>query len=207
MLEGPIAKLSYFMISHKEKERNNLPTMNIKNLWKNYRNLDFLILFNKHEAPHLTLKFVKRLSSYIVLPFLISACAHIPPPVEKPKVPSLDGKAILQRVELHKAKTTSFQGTARVEFRRGGEKFSGKQEIVAQAPSSLAVETVSPFGTMVSLLIASPEKLSFYEADQHRLFQGKPIKTHLSQLFPIYLDVKDVVNIILYQPQIIPCQR
>ena len=75
------------------------------------------------------------------------------------------------------------------------------------APFSLAVETVSPFGTMVSLLIASPEKLSFYEADQHRLFQGKPIKTHLSQLFPIYLDVKDVVNIILYQPQIIPCQR
>lgn len=152
---------------------------------------------------------MKKLTSFIIILFFVASCARPEVTETKPQTSILirDQEKILGEIEKRHLYISSIQGTAKVEMYRKTNRVAGKQEIAIKSPSNLYVETVNPFGSMVSLLVADSSSLKFYDSSNNKLYSGRPIASDLSKLFPIYLDVSEVINLALYQIKFPSCDR
>jgi outer membrane lipoprotein-sorting protein len=139
------------------------------------------------DFQHLHLKFVKGLISITLVVFIATSCAHRQEDLSLPKTSILikDQSKVLNEVKKYSPNLTSLQGDAKVKMYRKRSTIVGKQEIAIKAPGSLYVETVNPFGSLVSLLVSENSSLQFYDSSNNRLYRGKPFARDLSQLFPI----------------------
>ena len=155
-------------------------------------------------------KSVKKLTSFLFLFFFVAGCARpevTPTPQPRTSILIKEQDKILAEIERHRPFISSLQGTAKVEMYRQKLRVAGKQEIAIKTPGYMYVETINPFGSMVSLLVADNSSLKFYDSSTNKLYTGRPVAGDLSKLFPIYLDVSEVVNLALYQTRIPPCDR
>lgn len=155
-----------------------------------------------------TLKFAKRRTSYLLIILLFTGCAHprVIPIKPKPAILIKETKRIFDQIDKNVTKISGLEGVAKVEMFRRNNKIVGKQEITIQSPIFLYVETLNPFGSMVSLLVANEQTLDFYDSSTNQLYSGRPVAENLSKLFPLFLDVNEVVNIALYRAKIPKCE-
>lgn len=152
---------------------------------------------------------MKKLTSLFILFFIVTGCARPEITETKPQTSVLikDQERVLKEIEKRRPSISSIQGTAKVEMYRRSSRVAGKQEIAIKSPNNMYVETVNPFGSMVSLLVADGSSLKFFDASNNKLYSGRPVAGDLSKLFPIYLDVNEVVSLALYQSKISSCER
>jgi len=103
---------------------------------------------------------------------------------------------ILRRIESSEREVKDLKGIAKVKVANVNRKYSLKEVIIVQRPSSLRMETLL-FGQPQFFLTASDNRLSILSLKENRLYHGKVTPENLSVIFPIYMKTEHLFSILL----------
>lgn len=138
------------------------------------------------------------LIGFVLLLSFVSACGgtRTPPPDD----------ALTEPTELYNAMLARLEGVQSARIRAVMEYFGDngrvrvRQAVLAQQPDRLRIETLSPFDSTLSVVLANEEQLVLYDLEAAKFYVGAPTATNLSRLLPLWLTPQDVVRVLLGGP-------
>lgn len=75
-----------------------------------------------------------------------------------------------------------------------------KQAVLVRKPTSLRVETLSPFDSTLSVLASNGVRLKYFDLQNERFFEGQASADNFSKLLSIYVSPRDLVRVMLGGP-------
>jgi outer membrane lipoprotein-sorting protein len=95
------------------------------------------------------------------------------------------------------------KGLAQVKVAAKGKSFQGQEVFFARRPGWLRAETLGPLGNPQFYLVTDGHELSLYHPGENRYYRGQATANHLSLVFPIAMDPKEIVSLLLGEPLLI----
>ena len=97
----------------------------------------------------------------------------------------------------------SIQGLAKVKVNAPMTEVKGNQVLLVEKKDKLRAETLSPFGVPLLTLTANSGQLGVHLPSQNLYYIGAATPDNLGLFVHIPLNVSDLVNLLLYQPNLI----
>ncbi len=114
--------------------------------------------------------------------------------------------ALTDPVELLEAMLTrldtieSTRMRATLEYYGDGGRARVDQAVLARAPNLLRIETLSPFGTSLSVFMSDGETLTFYDLQEQTYMSGSPSTGNIARFVPFRMSADDLVRILFGGP-------
>lgn len=74
------------------------------------------------------------------------------------------------------------------------------QVVLARRPGDVRVETISPFGTTLTVFATNADELVYYDLQANEFVRGRPELDHISRFLPFHLTAQDIVRVLLGAP-------
>ncbi len=100
-------------------------------------------------------------------------------------------------METHSHGATSVRGFARMEAYGPKGRVKVDQLILAQAPSMLRIETLTPFDQPLSWLTSDGTTFNLYTLEEKKFYTGPATETNIARLLPVRLPPQALINLIL----------
>ncbi|MBN2803675.1 MAG: DUF4292 domain-containing protein [Deltaproteobacteria bacterium] len=143
----------------------------------------------KTESERVTLLF------FLISSFIIS-CGPIP----KPANPYTDGGSIIRDLES-KPLIESFRIAASMTH-SGEHRIRGEVFIFSNPPADLRIDVMSPFGTILSVLIADKENFKLVDFRNSIVYKGESSPCNVNRFTGINLPPAELISILTGRPQI-----
>lgn len=139
-----------------------------------------------------------RLSLVLALALVLCACGgrQSPAPSDALSDPidviegTLDRLAVLDAARLRaELEYYGDEGRARVD-----------QIVLAREPGDVRIETLSPFGTTLTVFVVNAESLRYWDLQSEEFVVGAPTPEHIGLFIPFALSAADVVRVLLGAP-------
>lgn len=114
--------------------------------------------------------------------------------------------ALTDPVELLEAMLTRLESIessrmrATLEYYGDGGRARVEQAVLARAPDLLRVETLSPFGTSLSVFMSDGETLTFYDLQEQIYVSGSPTPSNIARFVPFWMSAADLVRVLFGGP-------
>ncbi len=131
--------------------------------------------------------------SLLLAPFLLSACATLPP--LPPVVPP--AQEVFQQVKARQAAVLGLKGLAQVKVSSPEKSFSNQQVLFARRPAFLRVESLNPLGTPLLSLVTDGKEIRLYNPAENKYYRGGWRSDSLSFALPLALPPGEVVLFLL----------
>lgn len=126
------------------------------------------------------------------------ACnGHVRPPDDLVTDPSIMMDHLIHRLE----------GLESARVRVVAEYYGGdmrganfRQVLLVRQPNNVHIQTLSPFGQTLQMLVANAETLSLYDLEAETYYYGSPSPENLARLLPFYMTAADIVSVLLGGP-------
>lgn len=121
------------------------------------------------------------------------------------QTPSPDG-ALTDPVELLEAMLTRLESIESSRMRATLEYYGDRgrarveQAVLARTPNLLRVETLSPFGTSLSVFMSDGETLTFYDLQEQSYISGAPTPANIARFVPFWMTGADLVRVLFGGP-------
>ena len=122
---------------------------------------------------------------------------EIPPPDD----------AITDAVEMTNVLVNRLTDLQSARFRVVAEYYGGdmrganfRQVVLVRQPEDVHVQTLSPFGQTLQILVSNGETLAFYDLEEQVFYSGQPTPGNLARLLPFYMTAGDIVRVLLGGP-------
>ncbi len=121
------------------------------------------------------------------------------------QTPAPDG-AFDQPIDVFEATLGRYEALSSVRMRAGLEYWGDEgrvrvdQVVLARRPGDVRVETISPFGTTLTVFATNSEQLVFYDLQANEYVTGCPELDHISRFLPFHLTAADLVRVLLGAP-------
>ena len=122
---------------------------------------------------------------------------EIPPPDD----------AITDPVEMTNVLVNRLSDLQSARFRVVAEYYGGdmrganfRQVVLVRQPEDIHVQTLSPFGQTLQILVSNGETLAFYDLEEEVFYSGQPTPGNLARLLPFYMTAGDIVRVLLGGP-------
>lgn len=147
---------------------------------------------------------LRRLRLAIIMAcWLLPACATLPEPRQQAPVASEQGAALLDEWLLRGSRSQTLQGVAKVRVQTPGRTLNGTQVLLAESPSRLRAETLSPFGTPLLVMTVNDTELAVLAVGDNRFYRGRATPDNLGRFTRLPLRAADLVGILLYRPPLV----
>ena len=134
---------------------------------------------------------------------LLPACATLPEPRLHAPVASEQGAALLEEWLLRGGRSQTLQGVAKVRVQTPERTLNGTQVLLAESPSRLRAETLSPFGTSLLVMTVNDSELAVLAVGDNRFYRGRATPDNLARFTRLPLRATDLVGILLYRPPLV----
>jgi len=133
----------------------------------------------------------------VALSFTLGCGArHTPPPQDAIDDPVLLLEATLTRLEALDA----VRIRASLVYYGDGGRARIRQAVLAQRPSYVRMESISPFDTSMAVLILGDGYLIFYDIQEETYYRGHATPENIRRLAPLYFSPEDIVRVFLGAP-------
>ena len=78
-----------------------------------------------------------------------------------------------------------------------------RQVVLVRQPEDIHVQTLSPFGQTLQILVSNGETLAFYDMEEEVFYSGAPTPGNLARLLPFYMTAGDIVSVLLGGPPLL----
>ncbi len=132
-------------------------------------------------------------SLFITILLALAACSSTPAPPDRPPPPS--AKAAWNEVRSRSNNRTSLRAEGRVTYFGEQGRVRVRAVVLASRPGSFRLETVSPFGQTLDVMVCNGEELALLSKD--RLRRGPAVPENVARLVPLALFPREVVDTLL----------
>ena len=136
--------------------------------------------------------------SLALLALLMLACGarQTPPPSDALDDPVAVFEATLDRFEA----MSSLRMRATLEYFGEDGRVRVDQVVLARRPGDVRMETISPFGTTLSVFTMNTDALVLYDLQASDYVTGTPSTTNIARLIPFPLSAADLVRVLFGAP-------
>jgi len=144
--------------------------------------------------------------SYLLLLFLLAACARPEKPVWT-ELPSTE--KLLSVLAATTGQVNSLDGAATVSLTVNGKYLSSQQFLLLEKPDRLRTDVLTGFGQLILQLTSDGDELSVFTNTTvpGRFYRGPATTENLVRFTRIPLATKDMVRLLLYDPPLIGYQQ
>jgi len=75
-----------------------------------------------------------------------------------------------------------------------------RQVLLVRQPEDIHIQTLSPFGQTLQMLVSNGETMSLYDLEEEIYYTGSPSPQNLARLLPFYMTAGDIVRVLLGAP-------
>lgn len=75
-----------------------------------------------------------------------------------------------------------------------------RQVLLVRQPEDIHIQTLSPFGQTLQMLVSNGETMSLYDLEEEIYYTGSPSPQNLARLLPFYMTAGDMVRVLLGAP-------
>jgi hypothetical protein len=122
----------------------------------------------------------------------LAACHPRRPPPDL----SLDPATLLDEVRAAQGRVVAVQGRARASYDGPGGSGGAEQQLVAERPGRLRLETYDFFGNVAAVLAVADGRLALYDARQRTYLQGAATPANLARLVQVPLAPEALVTLL-----------
>lgn len=135
----------------------------------------------------------------LLLAMTLGAChRRTPPPPDEVTRPEELYDAMLARLDG----VESARLVATLEYFGDDGRVKLKQVVLVRKPSSLRVETLSPFDSTLNVLTSNGIRLKYFDLQNERFFEGQATAANVAKLVPVYIAPADLVRVVLGGPPV-----
>lgn len=121
------------------------------------------------------------------------AAKQTPPPSD----PVADAATLFALVQERSEHVQSARARAVMEYFGKGGRVRVRQAVLVQQPGDLRIETLSPFDSTLSVVVANEDEMTFYDLQNEVAYTGRPTAENLAKLVPIHMAPSDIVSVLL----------
>jgi len=141
-----------------------------------------------------------------ILPLLLAACA-VRPVAPPPITPPVSVANLLERLADNATAFTSLEGVAKVRISTEARTQSVTEVLFAEKPDRLRLETLSPFGQPLLVMVTDGKQIEVLVPGEGKLYRDDFSLAHLQRLTRLPLQLTDLVHLLLYQVPVIGHER
>jgi outer membrane lipoprotein-sorting protein len=138
--------------------------------------------------------------------FLLIGCLFACAPISRPPVvvPEVSEAELLAILAGNKTSFTSLKGIARISLHESGRKnIRGKHVLLVKKPGQVRTEILGLFGQPIAVAVVDENSAAILVPKEAALYVGKPSPKNVERVLRIPLEIKDLVNFVLYQVPLI----
>lgn len=139
-------------------------------------------------------RFIIFLTAFYLVSTLVGCAAKQAP---MPSDPVPDADTLFALVQERSEQVQSARARAVMEYFGKGGRVRVRQAVVVQKPGNLRIETLSPFDSTLSVVVANEDEMTFYDLQNEVAYTGRPTGENLAKLVPIWMEPSDIVNVLL----------
>ncbi len=138
---------------------------------------------------------------YLFLAGFLLWASCLPPRLLPPEKP--DPEFLLQQLQIRAQKFNGLKGVAQVRITKQDKSFSSENILFLRRPAWLRAESLSPLGTPQLYLLTDGKEMKIYYPAENKYYWGAADSQPFSNLFPLSMNLADVVSLFLGSPPLI----
>ncbi len=142
----------------------------------------------------------KALASIALMAIAIAGCPR-PPPTFGPE-PYEEAEAVLRAVRERQLRPEAIIADARVRVAGPDGRGSADHFIVVRRPADLRFETLSFFGSPMTMVLVTGDRFLLWEIEENRAWEGSPTAETFGIFIPVGMEPKVVADMLVGMPPV-----